>query len=169
MNAVARSLRKRSKTMADPTIKAGSKGEAVKKAQRALICRFYLPPGTDDGIFGPVTKNRVIRYQLDRSTGEFAAFSFPLNVDGTVGPKTWARLAPETVKDGSTGDGVKLLQEILKSFEHPPFDPGTPDGKFGPKTVSAVRAFQTDNVDFNGNPLSVDGTVGEKTWCALWS
>jgi len=155
--------------MANPTIKAGSKGDAVKKAQQALICRFYLPPGTDDGIFGPVTKNRVIRYQLDRSADEFAAFSFPLDVDGTVGPKTWARLAPETVKEGSLGDGVQLLQEILKSFEHPPFDPGTPDGKFGARTLAAVRAFQTDNVDFDGNPLSVDGTVGTKTWCALWS
>lgn len=30
--------------MADPIIKLGSTGEAVKKAQRQLICRFYLPP-----------------------------------------------------------------------------------------------------------------------------
>jgi hypothetical protein len=31
--------------MADPIIKLGSTGEAVKKAQRALIHRYYLPPG----------------------------------------------------------------------------------------------------------------------------
>ena len=35
--------------MADPIIKLGSTGEAVKKAQRQLIFRYYLPPGTDDG------------------------------------------------------------------------------------------------------------------------
>ena len=57
--------------MADPIIKLGSTGAAVKKAQKALIHRYYLPPGTDDGIFGPVTRNRVIAYQLDRAAGEF--------------------------------------------------------------------------------------------------
>ena len=38
--------------MANPIIKLGSTGAAVKKAQKALIHRYYLPPGTDDGIFG---------------------------------------------------------------------------------------------------------------------
>jgi hypothetical protein len=31
------------------------------------------------------------RYQLDRM-GDFAAFSFPLAVDGIVGPKMWEAL-----------------------------------------------------------------------------
>jgi len=155
--------------MADPIIKQGSTGTAVKKAQQALICRFYLPPGTDDGIFGPVTRNRVIAYQLDRSAGQFSAFSFPLHVDGIVGPQTWFRLAPQSVKKGSKGHGVRLLQQILKSFAFPPYDPGTVDSDFGPLTDAAVRAFQGDFVDFDGNPLKVDGIVGTKTWCALWS
>lgn len=155
--------------MADPIIKAGSKGAAVKKAQQALICRFYLPPGTDDGIFGPVTRNSVLRYQLDRAAGEFNAFSFPLTVDGIVGPQTWFRLTPQLVKKGSKGNAVRLLQQILKSFAFPPYDPGPVDGDFGALTDAAVRAVQGDFVDFDGNPLKVDGIVGPKTWCALWS
>jgi len=67
--------------MADAIIKSGSTGSEVKKAQQALICRYYLPPNTDDGIFGPVTRNRVLAYQLDRSAGQFSAFSFPLYPD----------------------------------------------------------------------------------------
>jgi peptidoglycan hydrolase-like protein with peptidoglycan-binding domain len=155
--------------MADPIIKQGSTGAAVKKAQQALICRYYLPPGTDDGIFGPVTRNRVIAYQLDRSAGQYYAFSFPLYVDGIVGPQTWFRLTPQLVKKGSKGHAVRLLQQILKSFAYPPYDPGTVDSDFGPLTDTAVRAFQGDYVDFDGNPLKVDGIVGPKTWCALWS
>lgn len=155
--------------MPDQTIKLGSLGEAVKKAQRELIFRYYLPPGTDDGIFGPVTRNRVIRYQLDRAVGEFYAFSFPLDVDGIVGPQTWSRLAPETIRRGSHGNGVRLLQEILKSSGYPPYDPGPVDGDFGPLTEAAVRAVQGDYVDFDGNPLVVDGICGPKTWRALWS
>ena len=155
--------------MADPIIKLGSTGEAVKKAQRALICRYYLDPGTDDGIFGPVTRNRVIAYQLDRAAGEFSAFSFPLFVDGIVGPQTWFRLTPPEVKKGSNGHAVRLLQEILKSFGYPPYDPGPIDGDFGPITETAVKELQAAFVDFDGNPLKVDGIVGPTTWCALWS
>src|SRR5262245_1495526 len=155
--------------MADPIIKKGSQGEAVKKAQKALIERYYLSPGTDDGKFGPVTDYAVRSYQKDRSKGEFSAFSFPLEVDGIVGPQTWFRLTPAEVKKGSKGNGVRLLQEILKSFGYPPYDPGPIDGDFGPLTEAAVKAFQGAFLDFDGNPLKVDGIVGPKTWTALWS
>jgi peptidoglycan hydrolase-like protein with peptidoglycan-binding domain len=155
--------------MADPIIKLGSKGDAVKKAQRHLIERYYLPSGTDDGIFGPVTLNAVINYQTDRSAAHFWAFSFPLVVDGIVGPQTWFRLAPETIRKGSKGSGVRLCQEILKSYGDPQLDPGAIDGDFGPITEAAVKAFQGTHVDFDGNPLKVDGIVGPKTWTALWS
>lgn len=155
--------------MAEPVIQLGSTGAAVKKAQKALVCRHYLRPGEDDGIFGTVTRNRVTRYQLDRSAGESYAFSFPLTVDGIVGPQTWSRLTPATVKSGSTGLAVSVLQEILKNFGYPPFDPGPVDGDFGPVTDAAVKAFQADYRDFDGNPLTADGIAGEKTWCVLLS
>ena len=92
--------------MADPIIKIGSTGEAVRKAQHALYCRRYLVDLSEvDGVFGPITRNRVIRYQLDRSVGEFFAFSFPLAVDGIVGPMTWSRLTPPVIKP-QCDDGV---------------------------------------------------------------
>jgi hypothetical protein len=28
---------------------------------------------------------------------------------------------------------------------------------------------QKDYVEFDGNPLAVDGIVGPSTWCAIWS
>jgi len=149
--------------MSDPIIKKGSKGEAVKKAQKALIARGYLVSGDDDGIFGPVTQAAVIWYQQDRSAGSFYAFSWPLVVDGIVGPQTWGRLYPATVKKGSTGSGVRLLQEILKDFHDPAYDPGPVDAVFGVHTEAAVKAFQAD---FG---LAADGIVGPLTWIALWS
>ena len=86
-----------------------------------------------------------------------------------MGPQTWFRLDPDTVKKGSKGNGVRLLQEILKSFGYPPYDPGPVDGDFGPLTETAVKEVQGAFVDFDGNPLVVDGVVGPKTWAALWS
>jgi peptidoglycan hydrolase-like protein with peptidoglycan-binding domain len=161
--------------MADPIIKQGSTGPAVKKAQQNLICRHYLPLGTEDGVFGPYTTVAVVQYQFNRSAGQVppppltGAFSSPLTVDGIVGPKTWARLAPAQIKKGSKGPGVRLCQEILKSSGVPSYHPGPIDGDFGPRTDAAVRAFQGNNSDFEGNPLQVDGIVGPKSWCALRS
>ncbi len=77
-----------------------------------------------------------------------------------MGPKTWARLDPPTVKKGSKGDAVRMLQQILTDFG---YSPGAVDGDFGTKTEKAVKEFQTD---FS---LVVDGIVGPKTWAALGS
>jgi len=59
-----------------------------------------------------------------------------------------------------TGNDVKMLQNRLLDLGYNSV--GTVDGKFGPKTDTAVRAFQGDN------GLAEDGIVGKKTWTALW-
>ncbi len=64
------------------------------------------------------------------------------------------------LKNGSSGDAVKRLQEQLNAILKlsPPL---TADGKFGPKTERAVMAFQSKN------RLGVDGIAGPKTQAAL--
>jgi peptidoglycan hydrolase-like protein with peptidoglycan-binding domain len=132
-----------------PTIKKGSKGAAVKLAQKRLIMRFY-DPGPIDSLFGAKTEKAVKRYQGDRL----------LDNDGVIGPNTWARLDPPTVKQGSNGDAVELAQQLLTDYG---YDPGAVDGAFGANTEKAVRQFQTD---FG---LTVDGIVGPKSWAMLGS
>jgi peptidoglycan hydrolase-like protein with peptidoglycan-binding domain len=150
--------------MTPPTVQVGSKGPAVQQAQQALLDRGY-PVGSPgaDGIFGIHTRSAVLRYQADRSAGSDWAFTYPLQVDGLVGPQTWGRLAPETIRNGDKGTGVRLAQSILKSTGYPPYDPGTVDGIFGPQTELAVTNFQTDIT------IKADGIVGPETWTALWS
>jgi peptidoglycan hydrolase-like protein with peptidoglycan-binding domain len=150
--------------MARPTIKVGSKGDAVREAQQALSDRgYYVGTQGVDGIFGAHTFSGVVAYQNDRSAGSFWAFSAALGVDGVVGPQTWSRLAPDTVKKGAHGPAVRLLQEILKVYGQPEYDPGTVDGVFGPKTEAAVTHYQKDV------GIAPDGVVGKMTWIALWS
>lgn len=137
-----------------PTIKQGSSGTAVKRAQKRLVDRGYGPLA-QDGIFGAQTKTRVRAYQNDRRSEPVQ----PLAVDGIVGPKTWARLDPPTISKGATGSPVKLLQHVLGHFG---FNVAQ-DGKFGPITKQAVIDFQ------NWFGLAPDGIAGPLTWAALWS
>lgn len=59
------------------------------------------------------------------------------------------------LKKGSKGEAVSRLQEGLQALG---YHVGPIDGDFGPETVKAVKAFQTDN------GLAADGIVGPKTW-----
>jgi len=66
-----------------PTLKLGSRGDAVKALQTYLNLKGY-PCGVADGIFGKLTRNAVIEWQKDHpSCG---------TPDGIVGKKTWATL-----------------------------------------------------------------------------
>ena len=67
---------------------------------------------------------------------------------------------PPTLARGSTGTVVSALQTALKAFRgaNAPTDPGPIDGDFGPRTESAVRAYQSHQ------NITVDGVVGHQTW-----
>lgn len=61
-------------------------------------------------------------------------------------------LSMETIKIGSRGEAVKILQKALHLVE---------DGIFGPLTEEAVIDFQKEH------GLVLDGIVGDRTWEAL--
>jgi len=42
------------------------------------------------------------------------------------------------------------------------------DGIFSAETLEAIELFQAKSLDFQGNPLLVDGEVGPMTWAALF-
>ena len=58
----------------------------------------------------------------------------------------------KTLKKGSRGDDVRILQQELKLY---------PDGIFGPLTEEAVKQYQT------AHGLKADGVVGDKTWSLI--
>lgn len=152
-------------TTSYPTIKSGSKGEYVEKAQELL--NKAGASLSIDGSFGPLTLAAVKKFQTEEG----------LDVDGVVGPKTWAALEKykdckleepveekeetvtsyPTIKSGSKGDDVKKAQELLNKHGASL----SVDGSFGPLTLAAVKKFQKEN------GLDVDGVVGPKTWAAL--
>ncbi|AEI63122.1 peptidoglycan-binding protein [Corallococcus macrosporus] len=140
---------------ATPTLRNGARGAAVTTLQNKLKAAGFNP-GAADGVFGPKTQSAVQSFQRARG----------LQVDGVVGPKTWQALnsagvsggSGPTLRNGARGEPVRALQQRLNQLG---FSSGTADGVFGPKTLSAVKAFQ------QSRGLTADGIVGPKTWDKL--
>ena len=78
------------------------------------------------------------------------AYNAGLAEDGIPGPKTLA--ACPLLREGSRGNVVKLIQQRVGTSD---------DGIWGPKTTTAVKAYQTTH------GLDADGIIGPKTWRAL--
>lgn len=123
-----------------PLVRDGDRGPMVTRIQRAL----GIPT---DGAFGPRTQAAVRVFQQ----------AAHLSVDGIVGPRTANALAGTgngaLLRAGSAGAAVIRVQRAL----------GIPaDGRFGPRTQGAVRAFQRTH------GLPADGVVGPRTAARLF-
>lgn len=64
------------------TLRQGSSGSAVTKLQQHLITLGYLPVGSDDGKYGPITTMAVMQFQLD----------YGLATDGVCGTRTFTMI-----------------------------------------------------------------------------
>lgn len=98
-----------------------------------------------DGIFGGGTEQALKDYQ--KANG--------LSVDGIAGPDTFSAMGLNQLvmlKRGTRGDTVKKMQEALGIDA---------DGKFGPGTEKAVKAYQ------ESKGLTADGVAGPLTLAAM--
>lgn len=148
------------------TLWMGMRGGDVYELQgRLKLLGLYTGPV--DGHFGRRTYLAVRRFQ----------YEWGLRVDGVVGPRTKVKLWQATkhwypgleklagkptipiLKVGSRGPRVRELQARLKFLG---YDPGPIDGRYGWRTLRAVRTFQWR---FG---LPVDGIAGVRTQGKLW-
>ena len=66
------------------------------------------------------------------------------------------RMPNHTLKDGSNGNEVALLQVVLRRWHAEDAsipDPGRPDGSFGPRTAASLIALQTGKLATTGDGL----------------
>lgn len=161
-----------------PVASEGDYGTVVEVAQRALDVE-------PTGYFGPKTKAAVAEYQEAiglPATGQIATFTWsalgeetvtaalgaaatadgfvdgePAEIQETPAPKSEPRNTdagdPPVLEETDSGESVAVVQRALG------VKPAT--GYFGPITVKAVKAFQSDN----GIPTT--GVIATYTWGAL--
>ena len=152
-------------------MREGDTGDDVYSLQARLFELGYYE-GRIDGRYSAETTAAVIRFQEDNG----------LTADGMAGKGTLARMETaekarketdkadtetsgqtgtfETLRRGSKGDGVLVMQQYLHDFG---YLSGEPDGQFGAATERAVKLFQ------EANGMTADGIAGTGTLSLLLS
>ena len=138
--------------MAEPVLQKGSTDPAVRDLQQALKALGH-DPGPVDGVFGVATESAVKAFQQERE----------IPVDGVVGKVTWINIdeadqSEPILRLGSTGLPVRRAQKRMSLVG---FDVGGVDGRYGPKSESAVKDLQ------HRFQITVDGVVGPQTWAVI--
>jgi len=148
-------------------LKKGDRGDAVKQLQKRLKELGYYKSYVD-GDFGNETVAAVKAFQKKNGlyqdgvagsqTMKKLNASNAVKADGTVegSSSTSGSTSTEdgTLKKGSQGAAVKLLQKRLKELG---YYKSYVDGDYGNETVTAVKNFQRKN------GLTVDGVAGSQT------
>jgi peptidoglycan hydrolase-like protein with peptidoglycan-binding domain len=157
------------------TVRKGSSGAAVKALQKALGI-------SADGLFGPQTDGAVRAFQgrkkltvngvvakstwqalmgqgtaseaaPSRSTSRTPAKPAPKVAAKPSTATAYTSVAKVVLRQGSTGTAVKVLQRALGGL--------AVDGQYGPRTASAVAAFQ------KAHKMKATGVTDAKVWKAL--
>jgi hypothetical protein len=105
----------------------------------------------------PMSPEDLNRIKTETQVAPDAKATASVAPQATVVSATEANLEP-LPPSGPYKPGAKEIQTALKNSG---FYVGSVDGKLGPKSKSAIEAFQ------KANGLTADGKVGPKTWTAL--
>jgi peptidoglycan hydrolase-like protein with peptidoglycan-binding domain len=127
----------------------------VARLQRSLAAAGSSP-GPIDGLYGPLTRRAVGRYQATHG----------LPVTGVADRRTLARLAARAgaglrLGAGYGAPGSPAVRRVQRLLARAGSAPGPIDGRFGPRTEIAVRRYQA------ANGLTVNGIADARTLAKL--
>lgn len=143
------------------TAKNWSAKGSIKDMPNVVCCVFYNKNGTMEHIGIHVGGGEIIHCSgtVKRGSTKEKIWTHYAIPNGLGGDTPMPDFKP-TIRKGSTGEYVTLLQTKLIQLGYDLGSYGA-DGKFGNKTVEAVKQFQA------AHGLIVDGVVGPMTWDAL--
>lgn len=125
------------------------KNQNIEEVQ-ILLKLYGYDPGNADGVVGRRTRDCLERFQKDNG----------LAVTRKINTETLTKLM-RFKNEGLIANNKLNTARVQTALVNAGFKPGKVDGKFGPKTLEAVKSFQ------KAHRLKVDGKVGYKTLSKL--
>ncbi len=142
----------------------------IEEVQVILKSEGY-EPGNTDGRMGKETRDAIKAFQESiglKSTGYIDKSTLTQLEDSRrtkeilESKKDYALKAKQAKqKDAKKAEFRPTTKEIQTALKNAGFDPGSFDGKMGPRTRQAIKDFQ------KSKGLVPDGVVGPKTWASL--
>lgn len=142
----------------------------IEEVQVILKSEGY-EPGNTDGRMGKETRDAIKAFQESmglKSTGYIDKITLTQMEDSRrakeilESKKDYGLKAKGTrQRDPSKAEFRPTAKEIQSALKNAGFDPGSMDGKIGPRTRQAIKDFQ------KSKGLVPDGVVGPKTWTSL--
>ena len=113
-----------------------------------------------EGNNGNFPNDRVRRREIASDSSLIFGYARPKYPVKSSANSSDVNISLPTVRNGDSGNAVKILQAFLVAYEYSIGISGI-DGDFGFDTESAVRKFQKNS------KIEVDGIVGKDTWSKL--
>ena len=142
----------------------------IEEVQVILKSEGY-EPGNTDGRMGKETRDAIKAFQESiglRSTGYIDKSTLTQLEDSRrtkeilESKKDYALKSKEVrQKDSQKAEFKPTTKDIQTALKNAGFNPGSFDGKMGPRTRQAIKDFQ------KSKGLVPDGAVGPKTWASL--
>jgi len=141
----------------------------LEEVQFILKAEGY-DPGNTDGRMGKETRDAIKLFQETiglKSTGYIDKITLTQLEDSRrakeilESKKGRVKAKEPRQKDGEKAEFRPTTRDIQMALKNAGFDPGSLDGKLGPKTRQAIKDFQ------KSKGLVPDGVVGPKTWNSL--
>ncbi len=142
----------------------------IEEVQVILKSEGY-EPGNTDGRMGKETRDSIKAFQESiglRSTGYIDKSTLTQLEDSRrtkeilESKKDYALKSKEVrQKDSQKAEFKPTTKDMQTALKNAGFDPGSLDGKMGPRTRQAIKDFQ------KSKGLVPDGAVGPKTWASL--
>ena len=108
----------------------------ISDMQQLLEARYGFGLSTTGRFDGATRKALIIALQIELN----GTYEAGIAVNGVLGPETLSAIRP--IHPGNKGGLCALLQVMLIING---YNPGDVDGRFGPKTGTALRVFQRDH------------------------
>lgn len=126
--------------------------------------RAALHSADSAGSLSPAGVPPAIQIEPIQPQAELAAITVSPAAESQNQPA--AAVAPASAAASSSApmaEDSARVREIQRALKTAGFDPGSTDGRMGPRTHTAIRDFQ------RANGLEPDGKVGPRTWAKLES